>query len=87
MKKRFTEEQIIKAFGRLAGGIAAKDLSREMGVSQQTLYAWKRKYDGMDVSEAVRLRQLEAENARLKRAVADLTLDNIMLKEVNSKKW
>jgi putative transposase len=87
MKKRFTEEQIIKALGRLAGGIAAKDLSREMGVSQQTLYAWKRKYDGMDVSEAVRLRQLEAENARLKRAVADLTLDNIMLKEVNSKKW
>lgn len=87
MKKRFTEEQIIKALGRLAGGIAAKDLSREMGVSQQTLYAWKRKYDGMDVSEAVRLRQLEAENARLKRAVADLTLDVIMLKEVNSKKW
>jgi putative transposase len=87
MKNRFTEEQIIKALSRLAGGIAAKDLSREMGVSQQTLYAWKRKYDGMDVSEAVRLRQLEAENARLKRAVADLTLDVIMLKEVNSKKW
>ncbi len=87
MKKRFTEEQIIGALGRLAGGTTAKDLSRELGVSQQTLYSWKRKFGGMDVSEAVRLRQLETENSRLKRAVADLTLDNIMLKEVNSKKW
>ena len=87
MKKRFTEEQIIGALSRLSSGTMAKDLSRELGVSQQTLYSWKRKFGGMDVSEAVRLRQLESENARLKRAVADLTLDNIMLKEVNSKKW
>jgi putative transposase len=87
MKKRFTEEQIIRALGRLASGTTAKGLSRELGVSQQTLYSWKRKFGGMDVSEAVRLRQLEAENARLKKAVADLTLDVIMLKEVNSKKW
>jgi putative transposase len=87
MKKRFTEEQIIGALGRLSSGTTARDLSRELGVSQQTLYSWKRRFGGMDVSEAVRLRQLEAENARLKRAVADLTLDNIMLKEVNSKKW
>lgn len=87
MKKRFTEEQIIKTLGRLSSGTQAKDLSRELGISQQTLYIWKRKFGGMDISEAVRLRQLESENARLKRAVADLTLDIIMLKEVNSKKW
>jgi putative transposase len=87
MKKRFTEEQIIKALGRLSGGTPAKELSRELGISQQTLYLWKRKFGGLDVSEAVRLRQLESENVRLKRAVADLTLDIIMLKEVNSKKW
>ena len=87
MKKRFTEEQIIGALGKLAAGRTAKDLSRELGVSQQTLYSWKRKFGGMDVSEAVRLRQLESENSRLKKIVADLTLDNVMLKEVNSKKW
>lgn len=87
MKKRFTEEQMIGALNKIASGVTAKDLSRELGVSQQTLYSWKKKFGGMDVSEAVRLRQLETENSRLKRAVADLTLDVIMLKEVNSKKW
>lgn len=87
MKKRFTEEQIIGVLDKLAAGKTAKELSRELGVSQQTLYSWKRKFGGMDVSEAVRLRQLESENSRLKKIVADLTLDNVMLKEVNSKKW
>ena len=87
MKKRFTEEQIIGALGKLSSGIKAKDLSREMGISQQTLYSWKRKFGGMDVSEAVRLRQLEVENSRLKKLVANQALDIVMLKEVNSKKW
>ena len=87
MKKRFTEEQIIKALGKLESGVSAKELSREMGIAMQTLYAWKNKFGGMNVSEAQRLKQLEQENARLKRIVADLTLDVVMLKDVNSKKW
>jgi putative transposase len=61
MKKRFTEEQIVKAVSRLGNGTPAKDLSREIGVSQHTLYNWKKKYKGMGVSEAKRLRELEAE--------------------------
>lgn len=87
MKKRFTEEQIIGALSRLSNGMTAKELSRELGVSQQTLYSWKKKFGDMDISEAKRLRQLEQENNRLKRIVADLSLDNLMLKDVNSKKW
>jgi putative transposase len=87
MKKRFTEEQIIKALGRLDQGVSAKELSRELGVALQTLYSWKTKFGGMNVSEAQRLRQLEQENGRLKRIVADQALDIVMLKDVNSKKW
>lgn len=87
MKKRFTEEQIIKILNRNSHGETAKDLSREFGVSQHTIYVWKKKYHGMTVSEARKLRELEQENSRLKRMVADLSLDNAMLKEVNSKKW
>ena len=87
MKKRFTEEQIVKVVNRLAHGEASKDLAREIGVSQHTIYAWKKKYRGMTVSEARKLRELEQENTRLKKMVADLSLDIAMLKEVNSKKW
>ena len=87
MKKRFSEDQIIAAVKRLEGGTPAKELSREMGVTQQSLYHWKKKFQGMDVSEARRLKALEAENTRLKRIVADKALDIIMLKDVNSKKW
>lgn len=87
MKKRYTEEQIIKALSRMESGLSAKDLSREVGVSQQTLYHWKKKFGGMDVSEARRLKELEAENTKLKRIVADQALDIVMLKDVNSKKW
>ena len=87
MKKRFTEEQIVKAVTRLTNGTPAKDLAREVGVSQHTLYNWKKKYKNMNVSEAKRLRELESENAKLKKLVADLSLDNLMLKDVNSKKW
>ena len=87
MKKRFTEEQIVKVVTRLTNGTPAKDLSREVGVSQHTLYNWKKKYKNMNVSEAKRLRELEGENTRLKRLVADQALDILMLKDVNSKKW
>jgi putative transposase len=87
MKKRFTEEQIVKIINRKNHGESAKALGREIGVSQQTIYLWKKKYKGMTVSEAKKLRELEQENTRLKKLVADLSLDNAMLKEVNSKKW
>jgi putative transposase len=87
MKQRFTEDQIISAVKKLEAGITAKELSRELGVSQQTLYYWKKKFGGMDASEARRMKALEAENAKLKRLVAEQALDIIMLKDVNSKKW
>ena len=87
MKKRFSEEQTVAAVKRMESGATAKELSRELGVTQQTLYHWKRRYAGMDVSEARRLRELEVENTRLKRIVADQALDIVMLKDVNSKKW
>lgn len=87
MKKRFTEDQMITAIKRLENGTSAKDLSRELGVSQQTLYHWKKRFGGMDVADAKRLKELEAENAKLKRLVADQALDIVMLKDINSKKW
>jgi putative transposase len=85
MKKRFTEEQIIKILKEHEGGKRAADIVREHGISEQTFYRWKSKFGGMDVSEAKRLRQLEEENRRLKEMVADLSLDNKILKDVISK--
>ena len=87
MKKRFTEEQTIAAVKKLEAGVSAKELSRDMGVTQQTLYHWKKRFGGMDVADARRLKELEHENTRLKRLVADQALDIVMLKDVNSKKW
>ncbi len=87
MKKRFTEEQIIKVLNRHEAGEKAKDLAREIGVAEPTFYHWKKKFAGMTVSEAKRMRDLEVENAKLKRIVADQALDIVMLKDVNSKKW
>lgn len=87
MKKRFSEEQIIKVLQRHENGEKAKDLCRELGVSTPTFYQWKQKFAGMEISEAKRLRELELENARLKKIVANQSLDILMLKEVNSRKW
>lgn len=87
MKKRFSEEQIISAVKKLETGVPVKEVSREMGVTIQTLYHWKKRFGGMDVTEARRLKDLEIENTRLKRIVADQALDIVMLKDVNSKKW
>ena len=87
MKKRFTEEQIIGLLGQVKAGKSVKDLSREHGITLQTIYTWKTKFGDMSTSEAQKLRSLEQENARLKRLVADLSLDNQILKDVNSKKW
>ena len=87
MKKRFTEEQIIKTLKRAEAGEVAKDLCREHGIAVQTFYAWKRKFGGMEVSEAKRMRELESENAKLKRMVADAMITIEDLKYINSKKW
>lgn len=86
-KKRYTEAQIIGFLNAADEGRPVRELCREYGFSPASFYAWKKKFGGMDVSEAKRLRQLEDENRRLKKLVADLSLDIQMLKEVNSKKW
>ena len=85
MKKRFTEEQIIRILKEHESGKKAADIIREHGISEQTFYRWKSKFGGMDVSEAKRLKQLEEENRRLKEMVANLSLDNKILKDVISK--
>lgn len=87
MKKRFTEEQIIGLLGEVKAGKSVKELSRQHGITLQTIYTWKTKFGDMSTSEAQRLRSLEQENSRLKRLVADLSLDVQILKDVNSKKW
>jgi len=86
-KSRFSEEQIIGILKEHEAGAKAADLCRHNGMSPATLYKWKSKFGGMEVSDAKRLRALEAENAKLKRLVADLTLDKEALKDVLSKKW
>lgn len=86
-KSRFSEEQIIRVLQEVETGSRVKDVCREHGISEGTYYRWKAKFGGMDINEARRLRELEAENRRLKAAVADLTLDKQVLKEALSKKW
>ena len=84
-RKRHTPEQIITALREaevgLARGKSVKLISRELGITEQTYYRWRREYGGMKVSQARRLKELERENGRLKRAVADLTLDKLILEE------
>jgi len=84
-RSRHTEAQIIAALKQVEAGRTVDDVARECGVSQATIYTWKSKFGGMDVSEAQRLRSLEDENSRLKRLVADLSLDREMLKAVIAK--
>lgn len=85
-RKQHNEEQIIYALKRVDGGAKGLEVCREMGISEQTLYAWKRKYKGMGVSDLRRLKQLEDENRKLKQLVADLSLDKHILQEVIAKK-
>ena len=80
--KRFTEEQIIAVLKEAEAGAKTPDLCRRHGVSEQTFYRWKARYGGLEISDLRRLRQFEDENSRLKRLVADLTLDNQALKEL-----
>ena len=86
-RSRFTEEQIIKVLKEVETGRKIRDVSRAHGISEQTYHRWKAKYGGMGVSEARRLKQLEDENRRLKKLVADLSLDIQVLKDINSRKW
>lgn len=87
MKKRFTEEQIIRVLKEAEAGAKTSELCRSHGISEATFYNWKAKFGGMDVSDAKRLKQLEAENAKLKRLLADAELDKLMMKELLSKNW
>jgi putative transposase len=84
--KRFTDEQIGYALRQAEAGKTVTEVCRELGISQQTFYRWRRKFAGMGVAELRRLKQLEKENKRLKRLVADLSLDKHMLQEVIAKK-
>ena len=86
-KKRFSEERIIRILKEAESGISIPEICRKYGMCQNTLYRWKAKYGGMDVSDAKRLRSLEEENRRLKRLVADQALDIQVLKEVTSKNF
>mgnify|MGYP006199346823 FL=1 len=86
-RSRFTEEQIIGIVKEHEAGVPVAELCRKHGVSNASLYKWKAKYGGMDVSEARKLKALEDENARLKKLLADAMLDNSALKDLLGKKW
>jgi len=85
MKRRYTDEQIIGILKEHEAGLTAKELCRKYGMSDATFYKWKAKFSGMEVNEARRLRDLEDENRRLKKLVADLSLDKMALEEVLKK--
>ena len=86
-RKHYSEEKIISILKQHEAGRSMVDLAREHGIAQNTLYRWKSKYGGMEVSEAKRLRELEAENAKLKRLLAEAELDKAAMKEVIAGKW
>lgn len=85
-KSRFTEEQIVFALRQAELGTPVPEVCRKLGISDATLYAWRKKYDGISPSELKHMRQLEEENLRLKKRVADLSLDKAMLQDVLAKK-
>ncbi len=86
-RSRFTEEQIIGILRQAEAGVLVVDLCRQNGISDATFYKWRSKFGGMQVSDAKRLRQLEDENARLKRLVGEQALDIVVLKDVLSKNF
>jgi len=87
MKKRYTEEQIIKAIKRHESGVKVEDICRDLGISNGTFYNWRSKYAGLEVNEAKRLRELESENNKLKKLLAEKMLEVEALSDVVSKKW
>ncbi len=86
-RSRFTEEQIIAILREQEAGAATAEVCRKHGISPATLYAWKAKYGGLDVSHARKLKALEEENARLKKLLAEAMLDMAVLRDVTAKKW
>ena len=86
-KTRYTEEQIAFALRQAESGTPVAEVIRKMGITEPTFYRWKKQFAGMGGAEIRRLKQLEDENARLKRLVADLTLDKTMLQDVLKRKW
>ena len=87
MKKRYTEEQIIKFLKEADSGVPIKELCRRHGFSEASYYLWRSKFGGMDVSDAKRLKALEAENTRLKKLLAESLLKNEVTREALRKKW
>ena len=87
MKKRFSEEQIIGFLREAEAGLPVKELCRRHGFSEASYYLWRSKFGGMNVSEAKRLKELETENARLKKQLAEQVLENEVIKDVLRKKW
>ena len=86
-RSRFSEEQIVRILKAAEAGVSAEELCREHGVSRATFYNWRKKFGGLEVDDAKRLKSIEDENRRLKRMVADLSLDKQMLQDVISRKW
>jgi putative transposase len=86
-RKRYSDEQIAFALRQAEGGTAVEEICRKLGVSEATFYRWKKQFAGMGTVEIRRLKQLEEENTKLKRLVADLSLDRTMLQDVLRKKW
>lgn len=84
---RYSEEQIIRILKEVESGTSVAEVCRKYGVSEQTVYRWRSKYDGLETNELQRLRELETENARLKKIVAQQVLDIDALKDLVSKKW
>jgi putative transposase len=85
--KKTSEEEIIKVLKEVDAGLKPKEACRKHGISEGTLYKCKRKFQGMEVADAKKLRALEQENAKLKRIIGDMTVDIAALKDINSRKW
>jgi putative transposase len=86
-KQRFSVEQIVAVLKQVELGMTVADVTRQVGVSEQTYYRWKKMYGGLQSDQVRELKQLQDENARLKRLVADLSLDKVILQDINAKKW
>jgi putative transposase len=86
-KKRFSVEQIVAVLKQAELGMAVSDLIRQVGISEQTFYRWKKQYGGLEGDQVREFKQLQEENARLKKLVAELSLDKAILQDINSKKW
>lgn len=86
-RKRFSVEQIVAVLKQVEAGMAISDVIRQIGISEQTFYRWKKQYAGLQSDQVRELKQLQDENARLKKLVAELSLDKAILQDITSKKW